>query len=120
MLFSLRSEKRLKNEKIHMFGIEKAINDGYAIVIYPNALGTATIALFDAEDWAHVQLVIDDLPDERVLDITRPTGPEAIEVGVARVGRKMRREGEYENWDEKMKEFGMPNASDRPSQQAKD
>ncbi len=103
-----------------MTDIEKALNDGYAIVVYPNALGTATLALVDGEDWANVQIVMEDLPDERVVDVTRPTGPEAIEAGVSRVGRKMRREGEYENWDEKMKEFGLPNASERPSQHAKD
>lgn len=103
-----------------MTDIEKAITAGYAIVIYPNTLGTATLALVDGEDWANVQLVMEDLPDERVVDVTRPTTPQAIENGVARIGRKMRREGEYENWDVKMREFGLPDAAKRPSEQTKD
>ena len=97
-----------------MSEIENAIAAGYAIIIYPNALGTATLALVDNEDWISVAAVMEALPDEQLIDVTRPTGPEAIEAGVARIGRKMRREGEYANWDEKMRALGLPNPSERP------
>jgi len=103
-----------------MSDIDKMLEDGYAVILYPNRLGTATMAFIDGEDWTAVQAVIDDLPDEQVLDIRRPVAPESVNEGVARIGRKMRREGEYENWDEKMKSFGLPNASERPSQHVKD
>lgn len=103
-----------------MSEIEKALTDGYAVIIYANRLGTATMTIVDGEDFKAVQEVVYGLPDEQVIDITRPTGPEGFEAGVAKIGRKMRREGEYENWDEKMREFGLPPASERPPKSAKE
>lgn len=103
-----------------MSEIDKMLAAGYAVIIYLNHIGTETMALVDGNDWTAVQAVIDDLPDEQVIDITTPTGPDAIENGIAKLGRKLRREGEYEKWDEKMKALGLPNASERPSQHTKD
>jgi hypothetical protein len=97
--------------------IEKTLADGYAVIIYPNRLGTATMVLADGDDWVAIQNVIDEMPEERVVDVTRPTGPEAVEAGVAKLGRKLRREGEYENFDEKMRELGLPNPAARPPHQ---
>ncbi len=100
-----------------MTEIEKTLADGYAVIIYPNRLGTATMVLADGDEWVAIQNVIDEMPEERVVDVTRPTGPEAVEAGVAKLGRKLRREGEYENFDEKMRELGLPNPAARPPHQ---
>jgi hypothetical protein len=96
-----------KRNQPPLTAIEKTLTDGYAVVIYPNRLGTTTMVLVDDKDWVAVQNVIDNLPEERVIDITRPTGPEAVEAGVAQLGRKLRREGEYTDWDERMRQLGL-------------
>ena len=102
-----------------MAKVEKMLEDGYALIFYPNRLGSATMVLVDGEDWEAVQDVIDGIPDERVIDVRRPTSVDTIEAGVAQIKRKINREGEYENWDEKMRSFGLPNASERPTKPQK-
>lgn len=100
-----------------MSNIEKALQDDReALIIYPNGLGTVTITKIKSDQWQPFQDFIDVIPDEQVVDIRLPATPEAIDAGVAKIGRKERREGEYEHWDEKMKAFGLPNASESPQQ----
>lgn len=89
--------------------IEKAIEDGFAVLIYPNQLGTATIAFIDGEDWAGVQDEIDDLPEDQLTDVHLPADDEKFAEGVAQVRRKINREGEYADWDERIKKLGLDN-----------
>jgi hypothetical protein len=87
--------------------IEKAIEDGFAVLIYPNQLGTATIAFIDSESWAGVEDEIDDLPEDQLTDVHLPADDEKFAEGVAQVRRKINREGEYADWDERMKKLGL-------------
>jgi hypothetical protein len=108
MLFSLCSEKRLKSE---MTNIEKLLQEtGEALIIYPNELGTVTMVRIKKDQWEPFQDFIDVIHDDQVLDIRLPATPEAIEAGVAQLGRKERREGEYVGWDERMAALGFPTA----------
>lgn len=87
--------------------IEQVIDDGFAIIIYPNNLGTATIAVLDGEHWGAVQSEIDDLPEDQLIDVCRPLTDDTVSEGVAKVRRKINREGEYADWDERMKNLGL-------------
>lgn len=90
-----------------MSAVAKAIEDGFAYLAYSNALNSTTIVLFSAEEWAAVQKIVDRVPDDRVIDIMGAPTAEALEAGVARIGRKIRREGEYVDWDERMQRLGL-------------
>jgi len=81
--------------------------EGKALLIYPNGLGTVTLVAVKSEQWEPFQDFIEVLPDDQVIDIVDPPTPEAIEAGVAKLGRKERREGEYVGWDERMKKLGL-------------
>jgi len=85
--------------------IDQAIKDGFAVIIYPNQLGTATIAFIDGEAWAGVQDEIDELPEDQIIDVQRPITDEKFAEGVAQVRRKINREGEYADWDERMRKL---------------
>jgi hypothetical protein len=89
--------------------IEQTINDGFAVLIYPNALGTATIALIDGEDWGEVETAIAELPEDQIVDVHLPAEDEKFADGVAQVKRKIDREGEYADWDERIKKLGLDN-----------
>lgn len=89
-----------------MTEIEKLLKEeGKALLIYPNQLGTVTLVTVKSEQWEPFQDFIEVLPDDQVLDIADSPTPEAIEAGVAKLGRKARREGEYVGWDERMKKY---------------
>lgn len=85
--------------------IDQAIEDGFAVIIYPNQLGTATLAFIDGEAWSGVQDEIDDLPEDQIIDMHRPITAEKFAEGVAQVRRKINREGEYADWDERMRKL---------------
>lgn len=89
-----------------MTEIEKLLKEaGKALLLYPNRLGTTTLVTVKSEQWEPFQDFIEALPEDQVLDISASPTPEAIEAGVAKLGRKERREGEYVGWDEKMKKY---------------
>ena len=90
------------------------------MILYPNGLGTVTMVRIKKDQWEPFQDFIEVIPDDQVIDIRLPATPEAIEAGVAKLGRKERREGEYVGWDERMAALGLPNASERPPQHTKD
>jgi len=86
-----------------MTHIEKLLlEDNEAFIVYKNGLGTITITKIKRDQWEPFQDFIDVIPDDQVIDFTPPATAEAIEAGVAKLGRKERREGEYVGWDEKM------------------
>jgi hypothetical protein len=87
--------------------IEQAIDDGFAVLIYPNSLGTATVAFLDGEHWGAVQSEIDDLPEDQIIDVRRPLTDAAAAEGVAQVRLKINREGEYADWDARMQKLGL-------------
>jgi hypothetical protein len=96
-----------------MTHIEKLIHeDNAAFIVYKNGLGTVTITKIKRDQWQPFQDFIDIIPDEQIIDFKPPATPEAIEEGVAKIGRKERREGEYAGWDEKMASLGLPPASE--------
>ena len=80
---------------------------GEALIIYPNGLGTVTMVRIKKDQWEPFQDFIEVIHDDQVIDIRLPATAEAIEAGVAKLGRKERREGEYVGWDEKMKSLGL-------------
>ena len=81
--------------------------DREALIIFPNGLSTVTLVRIKADQWEPFQDFIDALPEDQILDIRDPLTPQAVDDGVARLGRKDRREGEYANWDERMKKLGL-------------
>lgn len=87
--------------------IQQALEDGFAVLMYTNELGTTTVALIDGEDWGAVQTEINELPDDQIVDVVKPCDDESLGEGVARARRKLNREGEYANWDERMRELGL-------------
>ena len=87
--------------------IDQAIDAGFAVLIYPNQLNTVTVAFLDGEHWGAVQTEIDDLPEDQLIDVRRPVTDAAVAEGVAQVQRKINREEEYADWDEKMKRLGL-------------
>lgn len=87
--------------------IQQALEDGFAVLMYPNELGTTTVALIDGEDWGEVQTAINELPDDQIVDVAQPCDDESLAEGVAQARRKLNREGEYANWDERMRELGL-------------
>jgi len=91
-----------------MTHIEKLLQeDGEALIIYPNGLGTVTMVRIKKDQWEPFQDFIEVIHDDQVIDINPPATPETIEAGVAKLGRKERREGEYVNWDERMNKLGL-------------
>jgi hypothetical protein len=95
-----------------MAHIEKLLKeDGEALIIYPNGLGTVTMVRIQKDQWEPFQDFIEVISDDQVIDITAAT-PEAIDAGVAKLGRKARREGEYVGWDEKMRNYGLSQPED--------
>lgn len=90
-----------------MTNLNDAINDGFAVLIYPNQLGTATVAIIDEKIWGDVEAAIKELPDDQIVDVRLSTTDENIAEGVGKVRRKMNREGEYVDWDEKMRNLGL-------------
>jgi hypothetical protein len=95
-----------------MAHIEKLLKeDGEALIIYPNGLGTVTMVRIQKDQWEPFQDFIEVISDDQVIDITTAT-PEAIDAGVAKLGRKARREGEYVGWDEKMRNYGLSQPED--------
>ncbi|NDC55290.1 MAG: hypothetical protein EBZ69_00385 [Alphaproteobacteria bacterium] len=91
-----------------MTNTEKLLKeDGEALIIYPNGLGTVTMVRIKKDQWEPFQDFIEVIPDDQVIDIIHPATPDAIDAGVARLGRKERREGEYVGWDEKMQNYGL-------------
>lgn len=95
-----------------MSHIEKLLNeDGEALIIYPNRLGTFTMVRIKKDQWEPFQDFIEVIHDDQVIDVTAAT-PEAIDAGVAKLGRKARREGEYVGWDEKMRNYGLSQSND--------
>lgn len=95
-----------------MTNTEKLLKeDGEALIIYPNGLGTVTMVRIQKDQWEPFQDFIEVISDDQVIDITTAT-PEAIDAGVAKLGRKARREGEYVGWDEKMRNYGLSQPED--------
>lgn len=95
-----------------MTNTEKLLKeDGEALIIYPNGLGTVTMVRIQKDQWEPFQDFIEVISDDQVIDITAAT-PEAIDAGVAKLGRKARREGEYVGWDEKMRNYGLSQPED--------
>lgn len=91
-----------------MNAIEQLIDvDREALIIFPNGLTTVTLVRIKADQWEPFQDLIEVIPDDQVIDIADPLTPQAIEAGVAKLGRKARREGEYADWDERMKRLGL-------------
>lgn len=91
-----------------MNNIEQLIDiDREALIIFPNGLSTVTLVRIKADQWEPFQDFIDVIPEDQVLDITGPLTPQAVDDGVARLGRKARREGEYADWDARMKKLGL-------------
>jgi hypothetical protein len=91
-----------------MTNIEKLLHeDGEALIVYPNGLGTVTLVRIKKDQWEPFQDFIEVIPEDQVIDIRLPATPEAIDAGVATLGRKERREGEYVGWDEKMRNLGV-------------
>lgn len=83
--------------------------DREALIIFHNGLQTVTLVRIKADQWEPFQDVIDTLPDDQIIDIKEPltSVPGPLNDGIARLGRKARREGEYADWDEKMKKLGL-------------
>lgn len=89
-----------------MSHIEQLIDvDREALIIFPNGLSTVTLVRIKADQWEPFQDFIEVIHDDQVIDIRGPLTPQAVEDGVAKLGRKARREGEYANWDERMKKL---------------
>lgn len=78
-----------------------------ALIIFPNGLSTTTLVRIKADQWEPFQDFIDVIPDDQVIDIRSPLTAQAVEDGIAKLGRKARREGEYVGWDERMKKLGL-------------
>ena len=81
--------------------------DHEALIVFPNGLSTVTLVRIKADQWQAFQDVIDTLPDDQIIDTREPLTAQALDDGIARLGRKARREGEYVDWDEKMKKLGL-------------
>jgi hypothetical protein len=96
-----------------MTHIEKLLQEtGEALILYPNGLGTVTMVRIKKDQFEPFQDFIEVISDDQVIDIRLPATPEAIEDGVAKLGRKERREGEYVGWDEKMRKYGLAQPED--------
>lgn len=85
---------------------------GDSIIVYPNRLGTVTIVRIKSDQFEPFQDFIEVIPDDQVIDINGPVTPEALDAGVAKLGRKARREGEYVGWDEKLRNLGLTQTAD--------
>lgn len=91
-----------------MQNLEQLIgNDREALIIFPNGLSTTTLVRIKADQWEPFQDFIDVLPDDQIIDIRSPLTSQALDDGIAKLGRKARREGEYVGWDERMKKLGL-------------
>jgi hypothetical protein len=96
-----------------MTHLEKLLQeDGEALIVYPNGLGTVTVVRIKKDQWEPFQDFIEVISDDQIIDIRLPATPEALDAGVAKLGRKARREGEYVGWDEKMKNYGLAQTED--------
>lgn len=85
-----------------LIGVERE-----ALIIFPNGLSTTTLVRIKADQWEPFQDFIDVIPDDQVIDIRSPLTAQAVDDGIAKLGRKARREGEYVGWDERMKKLGL-------------
>lgn len=85
-----------------LIGVERE-----ALIIFPNGLSTTTLVRIKADQWEPFQDFIDVIPDDQVIDIRSPLTAQALDDGIAKLGRKARREGEYVGWDERMKKLGL-------------
>lgn len=91
-----------------MNNIEQLIDvDREALIVFPNGLSTVTLVRIKADQWQPFQDFIDVIPDDQIIDIKDPLTPQTLDDGVAKLGRKARREGEYVGWDEKLKQLGL-------------
>ena len=96
-----------------MTHIEQLLHDaGESIIVYPNRLGTITIVRIKKDQFEPFQDFIEVSHDDQVIDISGPVTPEALDAGIAKLGRKARREGEYVGWDEKMRKYGLTQNED--------
>jgi len=83
-----------------------------ALIIFPNGLSTVTLVRIKADQWEPFQDFIEVIPDDQIIDIKGPLTPQAVDDGVAKLGRKARREVEYVGWDEKMSKYGLAQPED--------
>lgn len=90
-----------------MAAIEQLIENGFALIVYPNQLGTATLVRIKPDQWEPFQDFIDVISDDQVVDVIRPITPQALDEAAARIDRKAKREGEYKDWDERMQKLGL-------------
>lgn len=91
-----------------MSAIEKLVDeDGIAFVVFPNGLSTVSIVAIKRDQWEPFQDFIEVLPEDQVIDISDKLSGSAVEDGVAKLRRKLRREGEYADWDERMRRLGL-------------
>lgn len=92
-----------------MQNIDQLINvQREALIIFPNSLSTVTLVRIKADQWKPFQDFIEGISDDQIMDIAGPLTQQAIDDGIAKLGRKERREGEYVDWDEKMRKYGLP------------
>jgi hypothetical protein len=87
-----------------MQNIDDAIKAGVACLVYPNALGTTTVALVNDSEWPAVQVAIEPVPEDRIIDVKTAID---VDAAVAQIHRKMTRTDEYVDWDEKMRNLGL-------------
>lgn len=90
------------NHLEQLIGVERE-----ALIIFPNGLSTTTLVRIKADQWEPFQDFIEVIPDDQVIDIRSPLTAQALDDGIAKLGRKARREGEYVGWDERMKKLGL-------------
>lgn len=70
--------------------IATTIEDGYAVIVYPNELNTVTVAVINDVFWNNIQNVIDTMPEEQITDVaSKMLTDAAITKGVARARQKM-------------------------------
>lgn len=87
--------------------------DGLAFILFPNRLGTMTVVAIKPDQWEPFQDFIEVIPEDQVIDITPPLDersvitPAVLNAAIEKVQRKMKREGEYVDWDERMKKLGL-------------
>lgn len=87
--------------------------DGLAFILFTNQLGTMTVVAIKPDQWEPFQDFIEVIPEDQVVDVVLPSrdgtkiAPDAVQDAIERVQRKMKREGEYVDWDERMKKLGL-------------
>lgn len=88
-------------------------HDGLAFIVYPNRLGTVTVVAIKPDQWEPFQDFIDVIPEDQVVDVVPSLDerdkitPDVLRSAIAQVRRKIKREGEYVDWDERMKKLGL-------------